>query len=187
MATVPRRLEAFVAWWLPCDLREEVLGDLSEKYQRPLQYLLLFLSLMPSLLLRFARRRIDAPLLAMEALAVYLCYLSAAWYADRTFLISDYGLLRLLIPVCYVIPALAFCEISFAPTTSPLKLFGRTAYATVFGFAGTGRASCGHEAFCLARTLPDWTDIYGSCAVLIALSAIHILFRRSNLGTPRKG
>ena len=187
MAAPNPRLEAFVGSCVPPGFREEVLGDLREQYQSPRQYLLLFAGLIPSLVLRAARRRIDVPLLAMEALVVYLCYLTAAWYADRGFLLGEYGPLRIAIPVVYVILVLAYSEIAFAPATSSLRLFARTAVAALVGFLAVTRTACGDDTICLARTVPDWTDLYGSAATLIALSAIHIFFRRPNLGTPGKG
>jgi hypothetical protein len=94
----PRRLEKFVGLWIPPACREEVLGDLHEKYTGPWQYISLALSVIPFVILSRIRRTTDALILLTEALLIYGSFLAAAWYTDRTLLNTPNGLQRLAIP-----------------------------------------------------------------------------------------
>jgi hypothetical protein len=98
MPSVPPRLEAIVGALLPPACREEVLGDLSEMYTRPAQYIILAFRTVPLVIVSRIRRTTDAYILLTEALLIYGSYLAGAWYTDRTMLMSQWGLLRLLIP-----------------------------------------------------------------------------------------
>jgi hypothetical protein len=94
----PRRLETFVGLWIPPACREEVLGDLHEKYTGPWQYILLALCVIPFVILSRIRRTTDTLILLTEALIIYGSFLAAAWYTDRTLLDTPGGLQRLAIP-----------------------------------------------------------------------------------------
>lgn len=73
------RLERLTALLFPAVVREEVLGDLYERYQSPRQYMAAALGLAPLLLLSRVRRTAEVQLTATVALLVYLSYLGAAW------------------------------------------------------------------------------------------------------------
>jgi hypothetical protein len=94
----PKTLETFVGWWIPPACREEVLGDLHEKYTGPGQYILLAMCVVPFVILSRIRRTTDALILLTEALLIYGSFLAAAWYTDRASLTGQWGLLRLVIP-----------------------------------------------------------------------------------------
>jgi hypothetical protein len=94
----PKRLEAFVGLWIPPACREEVLGDLHEKYTGPWQYIALALCVIPFVILSRIRRTTDILVLLTEALLIYGSFLAWAWYTDRTVLASQWGPLRLAIP-----------------------------------------------------------------------------------------
>jgi hypothetical protein len=93
-----RTLEAIVRFLLPPACREEVLGDLHEKYTGPRQYIALAICVIPLVVLSRIRRTTDTLVLLTEALLIYGSFLAAAWYTDRTSLTGDWGLLRLVIP-----------------------------------------------------------------------------------------
>jgi hypothetical protein len=93
----PKRLEKAVGLLLPPACREEVLGDLFEKYTGPGQYIIVAFCVVPFVILSRIRRTTDACLLLTEALLIYGSYLAAEWYADRTQLTGQVGLLRPLI------------------------------------------------------------------------------------------
>jgi hypothetical protein len=93
-----RRLEAFVGLWIPPACREEVLGDLHEKYTGPWQYISLAQCVVPCVILSRIRRTTDAFVILTEALLVYGSFLAAAWYTDRTSLTGEWGFWRLGIP-----------------------------------------------------------------------------------------
>src|SRR5579863_5371182 len=94
----PSRLEKFVGLCIPPACREEVLGDLHEKYTGPWQYISLALSVIPFVVLSRIRRTTDALILLTEALLIYGAFLTAAWYTDRALLNTPSGLQRLAIP-----------------------------------------------------------------------------------------
>jgi len=94
----PRRLETFVGLWIPPACREEVLGDLHEKYTGPWQYILLALCVIPFVILSRIRRTTDTLILLTEALLIYGSFLAATWYTDKTLLAGQWGFLRLVIP-----------------------------------------------------------------------------------------
>jgi hypothetical protein len=93
-----KKLEAFVGLWIPPACREEVLGDLYEKYTGPWQYIALAMCVVPFVILSRIRRTTDVLILLTEALLIYGSFLAAAWYTDRTLLTDRRELLRLVIP-----------------------------------------------------------------------------------------
>jgi len=97
----PRELETFVGWWIPPGSREEVLGDLREKYSGITQYVFLALCVVPFVIVSRIRRTTDALLLLTEALLIYGSFLAAAWYTDKTSLTGEWGLLRVGIPTVF--------------------------------------------------------------------------------------
>jgi hypothetical protein len=93
-----RRLETFVGLWIPPACREEVLGDLHEKYSGPWQYVSLAMCVVPFVILSRIRRTTDIFILATDALLIYGSFLAATWYTDKTLLAGQWGFLRLTIP-----------------------------------------------------------------------------------------
>lgn len=175
----PRLLEAFFAVWIPPACREEVLGDLSEKYVSPAQYIVLAICTLPFVILSRARRVTEAPVLFMQALLIYGCYLAAGFYRDSAFLYSRYGLLRTALPLVPFLLALVYCDIYFGPAKSPARMAGRVAYAALASFLLMARFACGAESACLVRTLPDWMNLLGSAVALLLVTALRTLFRSS--------
>ena len=94
----PKALESFVGLWIPPACREEVLGDLHEKYSGPWQYISLAMCVVPFVILSRIRRTTDLFVLLTDALLIYGSFLAAVWYQDRTSLAGQWGLLRLTIP-----------------------------------------------------------------------------------------
>jgi hypothetical protein len=103
-----RRLETFIGLWIPPACREEVLGDLHEKYTGPWQYIALAMCVVPFVILSRIRRTTDTLILLTEALLIYGSFLGAAWYTDRTMLTSHWGLERLAIPTVLNLVVLIF-------------------------------------------------------------------------------
>ena len=94
----PKALERFVGLLLPPACREEVLGDLCEKYETPRQYVATAARVVPSIILSRIRRTTDLQLLVIEASVLYGSYLASAWYRHHA-LLSKPDLQRLAIPV----------------------------------------------------------------------------------------
>jgi hypothetical protein len=72
--------EAVTAMLIPPACREEVLGDLHERYRSPLQYGFDVLRTVPLVILSRVRRSADPQALLLQAVAVYLSFLGAAWF-----------------------------------------------------------------------------------------------------------
>jgi len=162
----PRILEAIAALLLPPVCREEVLGDLCEKYTGPIQYMVLAIRVVPCVIVSRIRRTADAHILTMEALLIYASYLAAAWYADSTLLMSQWGFFRLAVPAVLAV-AFIMLEGAWAPVRerSPLRLTGEVAMGTLFAFLW------------MVRRLPDTLNLVGASASLLLVSAVRILFR----------
>jgi hypothetical protein len=90
--------EAIVAVFVPPACREEVLGDLHERYSSSGQYGLDALRTIPRVIMSRIRRTADPQVLLMQAFALYVSFLGAAWLKDGAFLSERWGLPRLAIP-----------------------------------------------------------------------------------------
>ena len=90
--------EAIVALLVPRACRDEVLGDLHERYRTPLQYAADVALTVPCVIASTIRRRSDPQIALIEALTMYLAYAAAAWYVNRSFIWTDSALLLLAIP-----------------------------------------------------------------------------------------
>jgi len=90
--------EAIVSFFLPPACREEVLGDLWERYRSPTQYAVDALFTVPAVIAARIRRTADPQLLLMHAFAWYVSFLGAARFAGGNLLGEGSGLLRLGVP-----------------------------------------------------------------------------------------
>jgi hypothetical protein len=71
--------EAIVAGFVPPASREEVLGDLHERYRSPRQYGVDALCTVPLVILSRIRRTADPQMLLIQAFALYVSFLGAAY------------------------------------------------------------------------------------------------------------
>src|SRR5579863_4754374 len=94
----PKILEDLARVMIPPTRREEVLGDLCERYKSPAQYLADLLSTLPFVILSRIMRTTHIRLLLMDAILVYGSYLAAAWLLARTLVTDGSGLVHLAIP-----------------------------------------------------------------------------------------
>jgi hypothetical protein len=93
----PHKLESIVGWFIPPVCREEVLGDLCERYRSPAQYIFEALRVVPCVILGRIRRTTDLQLVLIDALLLYAAFLVSAFWVDQNFLHSDRGLLKLFL------------------------------------------------------------------------------------------
>src|SRR5262245_59217730 len=94
----PKSAERMLASLVPPACREEVLGDLHERYRSPGQYLAEAIRTLPMIIVSRVCRITDSQSLLMHALLLYSTFLSAAWFMDRGLLSEQWGLLRPAIP-----------------------------------------------------------------------------------------
>jgi len=111
----PKILEGLAKILIPPARREEVLGDLYERYKSPQQYLADLLSTLPLVILSRIMRSTHVRLLLMDALLVYGSFLAAAWYVARTLVTAEGGLVRLAIPSGLTLLYLLIIEAFRAP------------------------------------------------------------------------
>jgi len=102
-AAPPRMIETILCLLIPPACREEVLGDLYESCDSLGQYIREVLRVVPMVVFSRIRRTADSRVLLMQAVALYLSFLGAAWQAGNTFLLQDSILLRLAIPPAWVV------------------------------------------------------------------------------------
>ncbi|HEY3742542.1 MAG TPA: hypothetical protein VGL53_21985 [Bryobacteraceae bacterium] len=95
----PSTAAEFIAGILiPPACREEVLGDLHERFQSPAQYAFDAMYTIPFVILSRVRRTSDPQVVLMQAFGLYLAFLGAAWFLDGDLLHTQWGLLALAIP-----------------------------------------------------------------------------------------
>jgi hypothetical protein len=111
----PKILEDLAKALIPPACREEVLGDLYERYKSPAQYLGDLVSTLPFVALSRIMRITDIRLLLMDALLVYGSFLAAAWYVARTLVTDEGGLVRLAIPSGLTLLAVLISDAFTAP------------------------------------------------------------------------
>ena len=115
--------EAIVAVFVPPACREEVLGDLHERYSSRRQYGLDALRTVPLVIISRMRRTADPQVLLIQAFALYASFLGAAWLKAGALLREEWGLLRLAVPAGMAMLGLIL-EDTYADSgrQSPLKL-----------------------------------------------------------------
>ena len=138
MPSVPPPLEAIVGMLLPPACREEVLGDLCERFTGPGQYIGSALCVIPWVILSRIRRTTDVLLLATEALLIYGSFLVAAWYTDRALLMSEGGLLRLAIPTAIQLAGLMLHRAWGFELRSSMTLFQGAIIGISIAFSASG-------------------------------------------------
>lgn len=165
--------EAIVAIFVPPACREEVLGDLYERYSSSGQYGLDALRTIPLVILSRIRRTADPQVLLMQAFALYLSFLGAAWLKNGAFLSAQWGLLRLAIPAGLAMLGLILEDAYAKPgPRSQLNL----ARGPVLGL---GLALASQGMFRISNpdlALPSWITFYGCAISLLLSSAVRILF-----------
>ena len=165
--------EAMVAVFVPPACREEVLGDLHERYRSPSQYAADVLSTVPLVILSRIRRTADPQVLLMQAFALYVSFLGAAWFKDPALLHQPWGLLRLAIPAGIAMLGLILEDAYANPgMRSPLRLVR----GPVLGLA---LALVSQSIFWAANNdlaLPRWLVFYGCAMSLLLTSAVRMLF-----------
>jgi len=174
MSSGPSRIaEAIVAVLIPPACREEVLGDLYERYHSPLQYGLDAARTVPLVIASRIRRTTNPQVLLMQAFVLYESFLGAVWFRDRGFLNTPWVLPRLAIPSAMALLGLILEDAYANPgRRSPVQLVR----GPVFGL---GIALVSQMLFRISRlglALPSWTLYYGCAFSLLLSSTVRLLF-----------
>lgn len=135
MQTGPGKLaETLVGLMIPPACREDVLGDLHERYTSPRRYIADAMCVVPLLIVSRVRRTTDPQVFLMELFAVYLSFLSAAWFLDVSMFSDRLEIVRLAIPAAIAVLATTLGDAYARPGIPPPRQAVRSA-ATGMAFA----------------------------------------------------
>jgi hypothetical protein len=165
--------ETILAVLIPPACREEVVGDLHERYRSPAQYAIEALSTVPLVILSRIRRITDPQVLVMQAFAAYLSFLGAAELRDRALLIDQWGLLRLAIPAIMIVLGLVLEDAYAKPgKRSPLQLTRGPIVGLAFALASQAIFWNGNRDV----ALPPLITVYGCAMSLLLTSVVRLSF-----------
>jgi hypothetical protein len=168
-----KTVEAIVAVFVPPACREEVLGDLHERYRSPRQYTLDALRTVPLVIISRIRRTADPQILVMQAFVLYVSFLGAAWLRDRALLGEQWGLLRLAIPAAMMILGLILDDTYANPgRRSALNPARGPVLGLIFVLTS-------QEMFQISNpdlALPRWITFYGCAMSFLLSSAVRMWF-----------
>lgn len=171
----PKTVEALVAVLVPPACREEVLGDLHERYRSTRQYGLDAASTVPVIILSRIHRTADSQALLIQAFAFYVSFLFAAWLNGAALLRDEWGLVRLAAPAAVAMVGVLLADAYASPGSRPSA---KLPLGPVLG-AGLALLSQGLLwLFSPDLALPRWTLFFGCGTGLLLSSAVHILFPR---------
>lgn len=182
MRLPPKIAEAVTRFFLPPACREHVLGDLQEKCTSRRQYIRDSLRTVPLVIWSRIRRTTDPAVLLLEALALYIAFVAAAWQLGLAlFLYREQGLARLAIPVVITLIALVIGDAWARPgERSPLRPIVEAAGGVGFAFALQALIS----AAWMELWVPHWILIFGGGAGILLIATVRMLFP-PNFNRPR--
>jgi hypothetical protein len=165
--------EALVAILIPPACREEVVGDLHERFQSPLQYAADVLSTVPLVIISRMRRTADPQILLIQAFALYLSFLGAARLSNGAVLNEPWGLWRLAIPAAITLLGLILDDTYAKPgPRSTLNLARGPLLGVAMALASQAMLSINNPGLALPRAI----TVYGCAMSLLLSSAVRMLF-----------
>ena len=185
MPPAPHRfIETLIGLLIPPVSREHVLGDLHERYRSTGQYIHDAIRTVPFVILSRIRRTTDPQLLLMEAFALYLSFVTTAWWlGPPSFLYEQWGLLRLAIPTAVTLLTLTLVDAYVDPSRrSVLKPAIQAAVGIGFAFLSQATLWIAGGDF----ALPWKIMLYGAGGSLILISALRFFFAAPEI-RPRGG
>lgn len=173
MPSVPSKAtEAIVALFVPPACREEVVGDLHERYHSPFSYCADAITTIPYVIASRIRRTSDPQILLIQAFSLYFAFVAAAWFKERPFLSVHSSLLRLGIPAAVALMGLILEDAYAAPGA-------RTSRGLARGpLLGVGLALATEGAFRWLHprlAIPGWILLDGCALCLVLASAVRLL------------
>lgn len=164
--------EAIVAILIPPACREEVAGDLHERYQSPLHYFADALTAIPYVIASRIRRTSDPQIVLIQAFSFFFAFLAAAWFKDRGFLKLHASLLRLAIPAAVALLGLILEDAYAAPgQRSPRGLARGPLVGVGLSLIAEGALRWFHPAL----AIPGWTIAYGGVLSLILTYTVRMM------------
>jgi hypothetical protein len=165
--------EAIVAVFVPSACREEILGDLHERFKSPLQYTADALRTVPLVIISRMRRSADPQILLIQAFALYMSFLGAAWLKDGAVLREQWGILRLAVPAAMVMLGLILDDAYANPGRRSALSFARgPLLGLLLALASQGMLWISNPDL----AIPRWIAFYGCAMSLLLSSAVRMLF-----------
>ncbi len=169
-------VEAIVSLLVPPACREEIVGDLHERFESPLQYAADALHSVPLVIASRIRRVTDPQVLLTQVCALYISFLGAAWFGwfgGGMFLRERWSFSRLAVPVVMAVAGLVLDDTYANPLRQP---FLNVVRAPLLGLV---LALASQELLRVETTgvaIPRWILLCGCTAGLLLTSGIRILF-----------
>ena len=174
----PGRLEAIVSIFIPRACREEVLGDLHERFQSRRQYIADALHTVPLVIVSRMRRTADPQVLLIQACVSYASFLGAAGLSNPDIVGDPRALVRLAIPAAMALLGLIFDDAYANPARRPpIDLARGPGIGIALALASEGLLSIMNPELALSR----WVLLYGCAMSLLLSTAVRLLF------PPRRG
>lgn len=168
----PKAAEAIVSILIPPACREEVVGDLHERYRSPVHYCADALTTVPYVIASRIRRTSDPQMVLIQAFSLFFAFLAAAWFKDRGFLKLHASLLRLALPAGIAVVGLVFEDAYAAPgQRSPRGLARGPLLGVGLALVAEGVLRWFHPDL----GIPGWTVAYGCILSLILTSTARML------------
>jgi hypothetical protein len=162
-------IEALIGWLIPPAAREEVLGDLRERYETPARYFFEAVYTIPFVIYSRIRRTTDAVVALMEGVSMYTAFVMAAAWLHRALLFDERGFLRLAIP-----PVVALAVLMLADAYSNPKR--RWPLKPIFGVIMAMSAALACEAWLDGWSLPPDVLAWGSGMSALMVSTLRLIF-----------
>lgn len=168
-----RTVERFVGILLPPACREQVLGDLHERFESPAQYAADVLATVPLVILSRIRRTADSQVALIHAFVLYLSFIGAAWLTNRGVLVDQLGLFRLAIPAAIILLGVVLDDAYADPCRqSSLQIVRGPVLGLLVAVACQALFWAGNSEL----LVPMWVMLYGSAMSLLLSSAVRMLF-----------
>ena len=161
--------ETIVGYLLPPACREEILGDMRERYRSGLGYFVEALQVIPFVVYSRIGRTTDAVVAPMEVVSMYTAFVVVANWVDPTLISADSGLARLAIPSAVVLAVMSLADAYSDPQRRwPLKPL----FAPTLGFA----VAYIEQSMYVQWSLPASVFAWGSGTGLLFVSTLRVAF-----------
>jgi hypothetical protein len=177
-AAPSKTAEAVLGLLIPPACREQVLGDLYERYTSPRRYLADAFSAVPCVIISRIRRTTDPQVFLMEAFALYLSFVGVAWISGQSaFLFEPWGLLRLAIPAAVTLVALVLADAYGDPAKrSRVKPMLESAFCIALAFLSQATFWATDPDL----AVPGRIMLYGAGISLVLVSALRAFFPKDD-------